>query len=725
MSRAVRASTARRGSQAGGTRKSHRGSASSVRTLRFATLPIVAVAALLLFEITTWDRIAPGVRALGVPVGGISQAEAAARLAPGVQQVLDQPLELRSGPQSWHTTARDLGLRLDPIELAAAAYSVGRSGNPVERLADQFDALVRGRSLSPANTTDQVALDASIKNIARQIERAPRDARLALAADGGLEAANAEDGLAVDIAASRAEVTAALSSGHQSVELVTRSIPPAIADAQVQGARDQLERLLGAGSQPFTVTFGDQSWQLDRADVLKIVTLEGGKQPGQPASLKVDDAPLQAWVTRLGKEIDQTVQDARFQFSGGNLKVLRPSRQGRKLDQAAAIKQLHAALLGDQGSLQLPVETVEPKVSSDNPQALGISEVIERGNTSFAGSIPEKKANIKLAASRINGTVVAPGETFSFNDAVGPTTLDAGFQWGFAIESGRNGPKTVPSVAGGICQVATTLFQPVFWAGYQLEERYWHLYWIPAYTSRGVVGLDVTVDADSGLDFRWTNTTSNYILIQADTDDERVYFGLYGKKPSWKVEVDDAIISNRTPPDTKPLAQEEPSLPWGKTLMVETARDGFDAQVVRRVIPSDGGKPRELTLKSTYQPAHTVTLVGTAGKPAGANVGDVIQRVLDAQKPAEARPTASPAAAASPAANATPGTPATAATAASEATPAPKPSGTQPPVLNAPAAATTKPAELAPTARPQAAQTPPSTAKPAEPTPRPQATPTR
>src|SRR5262249_36259192 len=158
------------------------------------------------------------------------------------------------------------------------------------------------------------------------------------------------------------------------------------------------------------------------------------------------------------------------------------------------------------------------------------------------------------------------------------------------------------------CQVATTLFQPVFWAGYQLEERYWHLYWIPAYTSRGVVGLDVTVDSDAGLDFKWTNTTSNYILIQADADDEKVYFGLYGKKPAWSVKVDDAVITNRMPPDTRPLAQPEATLPWGRTLMVETARDGFDAEVIRHVTPSDGGKTRDLDLRSTYQPAHTVTL---------------------------------------------------------------------------------------------------------------------
>src|SRR5438105_3133326 len=91
------------------------------------------------------------------------------------------------------------------------------------------------------------------------------------------------------------------------------------------------------------------------------------------------------------------------------------------------------------------------------------------------------------------------------------------------------GARTVPSVAGGICQVATTLFQRVFWSGFPLIERRWHLYWIPAYTSRGVVGLDATVDEDAGLDFRWSNPTDGYVLIQAATDETNVYFGLYGK----------------------------------------------------------------------------------------------------------------------------------------------------------------------------------------------------
>ena len=211
--------------------------------------------------------------------------------------------------------------------------------------------------------------------------------------------------------------------------------------------------------------------------------------------------------------------------------------------------------------------------------------------------------------------MVPPGGTFSFNKEIGPTTLESGFQWGFAIEGGASGPKTVPSVAGGICQVATTLFQPVFWSGYALEERSSHAYWIPAYTSRGVVGLDVTVDPDTNLDFKWTNPSNDYVLVQAGVQGENVEFALYGKKPDWKVQVDPAKVSNPRPSDPTPVQQQEPSMPLGRSLVVETARDGFDVEVTRTVIPSIGD-PRTLQLHTSYEPSRSVTLIGSGqGRP--------------------------------------------------------------------------------------------------------------
>src|SRR5262245_13679225 len=130
--------------------------------LCIAALPLVALAGVGYFELANWDKITPGVTALGTPIGGLSRAEAASRLTPGVERLLDRPLEIRGAGQTWHTTARDLGLRLDPNEFVAAAYQIGREGSPSARFNEQLSTLTSGHTISTASTTDRAALDSSL-----------------------------------------------------------------------------------------------------------------------------------------------------------------------------------------------------------------------------------------------------------------------------------------------------------------------------------------------------------------------------------------------------------------------------------------------------------------------------------------------------------------------------------------------------------------------------------
>jgi hypothetical protein len=107
------------------------------------------------------------------------------------------------------------------------------------------------------------------------------------------------------------------------------------------------------------------------------------------------------------------------------------------------------------------------------------------------------------------------------------------------------------------------------------------------------------------------------------------------------------VVSNRVTADPTPDVQPEPSLAWGRVLPVESARDGFEVLLDRRVLPDDGRPARELLLKSVYAPAHTVTLVGTGGAPDAGSVSAAVERVRQSLQPAGAPSTARPAAAAS------------------------------------------------------------------------------
>jgi vancomycin resistance protein YoaR len=617
----------------------HRSSIVTGLGLLVTAVVMLAVSTVLGFEIASWNRVKPGVTVLNIAVGGLTLDEAQQRLAPRALAILDQPVEAQLGQSTWTTSARHLGVRLDPAELAQAAYAVGRDRSWLVSGQTQLDVLRSGYDVPVISQADGSQLDDLVRQIARTIDTPARNAALVLADDGMLEFTTSQPGVQLDQPASRAAIAQALVSGERTATLVSHPLMPSVSTEQVSAARDQLERILSPD--PVTLTAAEYTQTLERADILKLVALN---QPGPnaPASVTVNTDALQPLIDAAANAVNRPAVNARFSFYGGKLDVLRPGQNGRALDQDGARDALTSQLLAGARAIDLPVAVAPPAVSSDDGGAhLGIRELIEQSTTSFAGSVPEKAHNIRLAAERLTGVVVPPGGTFSFNAEVGPTTLEAGFQWGFGLTTGASGgAHTVPSVAGGICQVATTLFQPVFWAGYQLEERYWHLYWIPAYTSRDMVGLDATVDEDAGLDFKWINPTSDYVLIQASTNADHITFALYGRKPDWTVHVEPPAISERVSPDPTPDVQAEPLLPWGRVVPVETARDGFQVVITRHVSGNDGSRQRDLVLKSIYQPGHNVTLVGSASAPDEASVAAAVDRVRASMQPAAASPPA-------------------------------------------------------------------------------------
>jgi hypothetical protein len=223
---------------------------------------------------------------------------------------------------------------------------------------------------------------------------------------------------------------------------------------------------------------------------------------------------------------------------------------------------------------------------------------------------------VELAAASLDGALIQPGGTFSFDNAIGGTaTLDDGYTVGFGIVAGADGtPKTVPSVAGGICQVATTTFQAAFWAGMPIGERNWHLYWIPNYGSGpgGLTGLDATVDPDSGLDFTFYNPTNSWLAIRAVADGEWLTVEVWGTNQGWQVNVDQPIITSVVKADQTPVRQINDELQPGEEVQAEHAEDGFTATIHRSVV-KDGQVVDDVTLVSVYQPSQNVTLIGPGG----------------------------------------------------------------------------------------------------------------
>lgn len=583
------------------------------------------VSAALMYQWLYDGRIFQGVRLLDADLGAYRPAEARAELLHRYETYARQPIVLRNGQQEWKATPAELGLRFDVDRSVEQAYDAGRNGSLLSRIFTQWRYAVQGYPLPEVGLQiDDAALQAYLKALGPQIDRAMRDAGLVVQPDLQVRVTPSNPGLELKIDQTAALIRPVLlSMSSMPVDLVIQEGSPSLTEADVVSTKSRMEQII---SEPIMLQYADKTWSLDRQALAAMLTYS--KSTGEKPSLeiKLDKAKLGQFLAGAAKEIDQPPQDARFDFSStGTLKVIRESKEGRQLDINKAVEAIQAQAASPIRSVALPVNSVAPKVASADGESLLPLNFIESVKTEYKVGAAERIWNIELAAKRLHGVVVPPGETFSFNREVGPTTLGAGFKWGWAIASKGDEFATIPSEAGGICQVATTLFQTVFWAGYAIEDRSPHIYWINRYGQppKGMKGLDATVDQiydNNGnlqyqVDLKFTNNTDRPLLIQANADGKRdLTFALYGSRPPWKVEIDEPKIEDVVAANPTPVLEVDPKAPIGQRMQIETANDGFKATVVRKVT-QEGQEPRVLSLVSVYKPARNVFLVGPQPTP--------------------------------------------------------------------------------------------------------------
>ncbi len=467
---------------------------------------------------------------------------------------------------------------------------------------------------------DQSRLTSFFAQIGAALTQPGTSARLTTDAKGTYTVVPGKQGVGVDGAATLAALNSTLAGGGHELNLTVTPLDPPIVAADLEPTRARLEQILG---HPLIVRYEEYRRNFVRSDLLPIITLTEQPQGPEKMVIGVDPTALRALSQVIAGDLNQPMRNAQFRLVRGVVSDVVKSQDGREVQFAATDAALKAAILGGTGGANPAIAVTKPTTPSSLKATMLTPDVLGRGRTDYSSSIASRKHNVELAVERLNGTLIAPGEKFSFNAAVGEQTVENGYQeaYGIALVPGVNGKagetKTVSSIAGGICQVSTTLFHSVFRAGMPIEERNWHLLWVAyANSSTGAQGLDATVDDQANLDFQWWNNTGGWLGVGAYADGETVSVTLYGKDPGWTVNVDDPIISNVIGADTTPINEKTHDLPVGSKLMIEHATAGFTSSIHRTVTGANGklitfnGTPMDTTFKSNYLPSRDRYQVG-------------------------------------------------------------------------------------------------------------------
>jgi vancomycin resistance protein YoaR len=528
----------------------------------------------------------------------------------------------------------------------------------VSELGQIFTPAGNAPNAWPAYRANLAPIRVAVEQMAKQLDKKPIEAKLEKIGDL-VTVTSSAPGLTVEVEASINQLRSQLLTDQRTMELIVRVISPGLSSSEVAATQDKLRQIL---SEPLLVRLEDETVTYPKDFLAASIQLKDEQVNGQRlVRLTFDEAKLKEVVEGMAKAFDRSPKDVNARYKDGKVFILEEAKDGVKVKGPETIGALATALLDGKHDFTPVVEKIAAKTPGTDIQRIVVDQMLMDSRSSYAGSIAAKRHNIELATSKLDGTLVAPGEIFSFNNTLGPTRVSDGYQMGYAIAGGGDVPVTIQAEGGGICQVATTLFQSVFWAGIKVVERWPHMYWIYSYGTppRGMRGLDATIDGAT-LDLRFENNTGNYLAIRAWTEESQVHFELWGKEPGWRVEIDKPVITDVVEADDEIIYRDDPTMKPGQTLKVETAMNGFKSSIKRRVYDKATNKLLyELDVRSSYTPSRNVVLVHP--------------------RPATATPAASPSVSGTPSASRTPG----------PGTPAPVPTKPAPLPTNTPSGVST------------------------------------
>ncbi|MFI7338212.1 VanW family protein [Streptomyces sp. NPDC050085] len=531
--------------------------------------------------------IPSGTTVRGVDIGGLSTSDAAAKLDAQLGKRAGETVKVRIAGQDADVDPRTAGLSLDSRATAERAAHPGH--NPVAVFSKLFSG--DGGEVDPAVTVDQDKARTALAAAAKQHDRAPRNG--AIAFENGTPRATApQDGVRLDVDRSVDTLGKAFlgDADAQAPELPVNTTAPAVGKEQTDRALKNVARPAMSG--PVTLTADGKRITVEPALLGRHLTLQPGKDGELAPRLDAKGLRADPAMARKLATVTNKVTEAQIGIQDSRAVVTKDGTAGHTLatdDLGKAVLPLLTKSGEQQRTGPVKVTTQQPKITRTNVDDLGIKEKISEFTVDFP-SAPYRVTNIGRAAELINGSVVLPGNEWSFNKTVGERTKENGFVDGIMINNGVY----EKAAGGGVSAVATTMFNAMYFAGVKPVEYGAHSFYIERYPE----GREATV-AWGSLDLRFNNDTGNAIYIRTKATDTSITVTFLGTKKY------DEIKSEKGPRENIVQPKKREGAP-GDKCEAQTPLEGFDV-TVQRVFVQDGKEVKREPFRTHYTPRDEVT----------------------------------------------------------------------------------------------------------------------
>lgn len=561
----------------------------------FVRAAVVLVAGLIVLigsmQLIYNGRALPGVYVGSLSVAGQSKADLTEQIGRKAEAL--GTLTFRSGEQTFTVPAGDVGLHVDAAATADAALAAGRRGGLDAALTPSRLGFVK-QDVGLRYQLNRDVLKDKLAELTKDIGNPARDA--------AIERRGTEFSIVPEQAGEAIDLDQAVRDTQYQIDnfngQVTLKIEPDRPEVTARALTPAKAAAEGISVQPLRIAAGDRTFTVNparladwvafryedpsaRSSILANATLlprvaealylPAKELPPLSANVptlraEIDRETVGLYVPELAADVDRPPVNARLAFADGQLSISGQPQDGLVVDRPAAVKELADAARTSRPA-EIKVVAKPADIRQETLPTLGIKTLIGTATTTFAGSPVNRTYNIGVGASKFNGTLIKPGEEFSFNQVLGDVGPETGYRQELVIKEN----KTVPEYGGGLCQVSTTMFRAAMASGLPITARANHAYAVHYYAP---IGMDATIYPPSP-DMKFVNNTPGYILVQTSQAGTSLTYQFFGTDDGRKSSTEVVHVA-------------------------ATEKDGGTASF--RYVVAGGPEPIDRVFSSTYRP---------------------------------------------------------------------------------------------------------------------------
>jgi vancomycin resistance protein YoaR len=528
------------------------------------------------------DTLAPGTEIAGVDVGGLTVTRAQQVLEQRAASLANVPVTFVWGGRSWQVRPAVLGVSVD---WATTVEQARRDGDGFGFLRGYKRLALRlfPTSIDPTPHPYVSALNFEVGQLAAAIDRPEKNAAL-IRKGGQILTVPGQAGIALQQTAAAHVIARALAGfGRLPVTLPVHAVAPGVTVPDLVQAQHLARVALSA---PVTLVLGSQRVKLEPAQLAPMLLLGQGGQ----SKLGIGGTAADAFFVHLDQLLSHPARNATFAITAtGGIRVV-PAQPGLAVDVAQTVAAVLAA--AERPATRVAKVTVsesQPTRTTADALAMGITGTVSSYETIYGG-IANRIHNVQLVAKLVDGKLIAPGATFSFNQATGARTAAQGFLEAPVIINGE----VQTGLGGGVCQVSTTVFNAAYEAGLPITARTNHALYISHYP----LGRDATVDYPD-IDLKFVNDTGHWLLLRTIVGPDSLIVKLYGTPQRRRVVSEAAPLKLvHAPPIKKTIDR---ALAPGQVVVTNYGEAAYSTSVRRLVYAPDGTLMSDVTWYSNYR----------------------------------------------------------------------------------------------------------------------------